>query len=215
MLSLNSWFVCFGHWGTEFPYHTSQIRGWGELHTGSECPWPHCVKALLCCVRGPQGAQPHWWCAAPLTELNPKQHVPLEEYAANLKSMVQYLKSVDITADRIILITPPPLQESAWEKACLAKGKAMMRMGGISAFYQGSVSGDFLRVCAILQSCFLTCWKSAAVLLNSVWINSWSNCHVITNILSKVLIDLLMHRTDRSGCPLRTWCFSTCPKQVP
>ncbi|KAJ7414444.1 isoamyl acetate-hydrolyzing esterase 1 [Willisornis vidua] len=56
-----------------------------------------------------------------LKELNPKQHVPLEEYASNLKSMIQYLKSVDITEDRIILITPPPLQESAWEKACLAK----------------------------------------------------------------------------------------------
>ncbi|NXU61508.1 IAH1 esterase, partial [Horornis vulcanius] len=62
-----------------------------------------------------------------LKELNPKQHVPLEEYAANLKSMVQYLKSVDVTADRIILITPPPLHEPAWEKACLAKGKGMMR----------------------------------------------------------------------------------------
>lgn len=165
MLSLNSCFVCFGHWGTEFSYHTSQIHGWGELHAGSECPWPYCVKALLCSVRGLQGAQPHWWCAPPLTELNPKQHVPLEEYAANLKSMVQYLKSVDITADRIILITPPPLQESAWEKACLAKGKGMMRMSGISAFYQASVtdprlSGDFLSVCAVLQSCSLTCWKS-------------------------------------------------------
>ncbi|XP_054676169.1 isoamyl acetate-hydrolyzing esterase 1 homolog isoform X4 [Grus americana] len=56
-----------------------------------------------------------------LKDLNPKQHVPLEEYAANLKSMIQYLKSVDITEDRIILITPPPLQESAWEKECLAK----------------------------------------------------------------------------------------------
>ncbi|NXS51092.1 IAH1 esterase, partial [Balaeniceps rex] len=62
-----------------------------------------------------------------LKDLNPKQHVPLEEYAANLKSMIEYLKSVDITEDRIILITPPPLQESAWEKECLAKGKRMIR----------------------------------------------------------------------------------------
>lgn len=88
-----------------------------------------------------QGAQPPDACAPPLTELNPKQHVPLEEYAANLKGMVQYLKSVDVTADRIILITPPPLHESAWEKECIAKGKGMMRMGGVSAFYQWSV-GD-------------------------------------------------------------------------
>ncbi|XP_010159957.1 PREDICTED: isoamyl acetate-hydrolyzing esterase 1 homolog, partial [Eurypyga helias] len=69
-----------------------------------------------------------------LKDLNPKQHVPLEEYAANLKSMIQYLKSVDITEDRIILITPPPLQESAWERECLAKGKRMMRMGRTSPF---------------------------------------------------------------------------------
>lgn len=55
--------------------------------------------------------------------MNPKQHVPLEEYAENLKSLVQYLKSVDITEDRIILITPPPLYEPAWEKECIAKGK--------------------------------------------------------------------------------------------
>ncbi|KAF4790477.1 Cleavage and polyadenylation specificity factor subunit 3 [Turdus rufiventris] len=70
-----------------------------------------------------------------LKELNPKQHVPLEEYAANLKSMVQYLKSVDITADRIILITPPPLQESAWEKACLAKGEKLNRCNATTGQY--------------------------------------------------------------------------------
>ncbi|XP_009867744.1 PREDICTED: isoamyl acetate-hydrolyzing esterase 1 homolog, partial [Apaloderma vittatum] len=61
-----------------------------------------------------------------LKDLNPKQHVPLEEYAMNLKSMIQYLKSVDIAEDRIILITPPPLEESAWERFCLAKGIAEM-----------------------------------------------------------------------------------------
>lgn len=57
------------------------------------------------------------------TDVNPKQHVPLQEYADNLKSMIRYLKSVDIAEDKIILMTPPPLQESAWEKECLAKGK--------------------------------------------------------------------------------------------
>ncbi|NWI66384.1 IAH1 esterase, partial [Todus mexicanus] len=70
-----------------------------------------------------------------LKDLNPKQHVPVEEYATNLKSMIQYLKSVDITGDKIILITPPPLHESAWERACLAKGKRMIQMGRTSAFY--------------------------------------------------------------------------------
>lgn len=55
--------------------------------------------------------------------MNPKQHVPLDEYTDNLKSMIQYLKSVDITEDKVILVTPPPLHEAAWEKECIAKGK--------------------------------------------------------------------------------------------
>eukprot|EP00075_Anas_platyrhynchos_P021760 XP_027311013.1 isoamyl acetate-hydrolyzing esterase 1 homolog isoform X1 [Anas platyrhynchos] len=70
-----------------------------------------------------------------LKDLNPKQHVPLEEYTANLKSMVQYLKSIDITEDRIILITPPPLQESAWEKECLAKGDKLNRRNATTGQY--------------------------------------------------------------------------------
>ncbi|NXA37288.1 IAH1 esterase, partial [Eudromia elegans] len=74
-----------------------------------------------------------------LKDLNPKQHVPLEEYAANLKSMVQYLKSVDISEDKIILITPPPLQESAWEKECLAKGDKLNR--------RSSTTGEYAKAC--------------------------------------------------------------------
>ncbi|XP_035751241.1 isoamyl acetate-hydrolyzing esterase 1 homolog isoform X1 [Egretta garzetta] len=74
-----------------------------------------------------------------LKDLNPKQHVPLEEYAANLKSMIQYLKSVDITEDRIVLITPPPLQESAWEKECLAKGDKLNR--------RNATTGEYAQAC--------------------------------------------------------------------
>ncbi|KAG8538945.1 hypothetical protein GDO81_003288 [Engystomops pustulosus] len=53
-----------------------------------------------------------------LKDLNPQQHVPLEEYADNLRSMVQYLKSVNIQQEKIVLITPPPVLEPAWEKRC-------------------------------------------------------------------------------------------------
>ncbi|NXK86425.1 IAH1 esterase, partial [Formicarius rufipectus] len=80
-----------------------------------------------------------------LKDLNPEQHVPLEEYAANLKSMIQYLKSVGITEDRIVLITPPPLQDSAWEKACLAKGDKLNRCNATTGEYAQAcvqVGGD-------------------------------------------------------------------------
>ncbi|KAM7334816.1 hypothetical protein ACRRTK_005293 [Alexandromys fortis] len=53
---------------------------------------------------------------------NPKQHVPLDEYRANLRDMVQYLASAGIPQERVILITPPPLHEAAWEKECILKG---------------------------------------------------------------------------------------------
>lgn len=37
--------------------------------------------------------------------------------------MVQYLTSVGIPQERVILITPPPLNEAAWEKECILKGE--------------------------------------------------------------------------------------------
>ncbi|NXJ14279.1 IAH1 esterase, partial [Odontophorus gujanensis] len=74
-----------------------------------------------------------------LKDVNPQQHVPLEEYTANLTSMVHYLKSIDISKDRIILITPPPLQESAWEKECLAKGDKLNR--------RNATTGEYAQAC--------------------------------------------------------------------
>ncbi|XP_007933321.1 isoamyl acetate-hydrolyzing esterase 1 homolog [Orycteropus afer afer] len=68
-------------------------------------------------------------------EENPKQHIPLEEYVANLKSMVQYLKSVDIPESRVILITPPPLCETAWEKECVLQGCKLNRLNLVVGEY--------------------------------------------------------------------------------
>ncbi|XP_006820839.1 isoamyl acetate-hydrolyzing esterase 1 homolog [Saccoglossus kowalevskii] len=56
-----------------------------------------------------------------LEECSPKQHVPVLEYKANLKEMAQYLLTVSILREKIILITPPPLDEEKWEKECTAK----------------------------------------------------------------------------------------------
>ncbi|XP_077166589.1 isoamyl acetate-hydrolyzing esterase 1 homolog [Paroedura picta] len=70
-----------------------------------------------------------------LKDVNPKQHVPLDEYADNLKSMIQYLKSVDIAEDKIILVTPPPLHETAWEKECIAKGEKLNRLNATTGEY--------------------------------------------------------------------------------
>ncbi|XP_015269499.1 PREDICTED: isoamyl acetate-hydrolyzing esterase 1 homolog [Gekko japonicus] len=74
-----------------------------------------------------------------LKDVNPKQHVPLDEYADNLKSMIQYLKSVNIAEDKIILVTPPPLHETAWEKECIAKGEILNR--------HNATTGEYAKAC--------------------------------------------------------------------
>ncbi|KAB0366101.1 hypothetical protein FD755_008181, partial [Muntiacus reevesi] len=81
-----------------------------------------------------------------LKDENPKQHVPLEEFAANLRSMVRYLQSVDVPEGRLILITPPPLCEAAWAQECLQQGCKLNRLN--------SVVGEYARACLqVAQDC--------------------------------------------------------------
>ncbi|XP_075057560.1 isoamyl acetate-hydrolyzing esterase 1 homolog [Mixophyes fleayi] len=70
-----------------------------------------------------------------LKEENPQQHIPLKEYTENLRSMIQYLKTVDITQDKIILITPPPIHEPSWEKQCYTKGSKLNRLNSVAGVY--------------------------------------------------------------------------------
>ncbi|XP_005404453.2 PREDICTED: isoamyl acetate-hydrolyzing esterase 1 homolog [Chinchilla lanigera] len=75
-----------------------------------------------------------------LRDENPQQHVPLEEFEANLSSMVRYLRSVGVAESRVVLVTPPPLCEAAWEQQCLAQGHRLNR--------RNSVAGEYARACA-------------------------------------------------------------------
>lgn len=43
-----------------------------------------------------------------------RQHVPLEEYSTNLERIVDYVKGIG--CEHILLITPPPLDEIAWNR---------------------------------------------------------------------------------------------------
>ncbi|XP_053314814.1 isoamyl acetate-hydrolyzing esterase 1 homolog [Spea bombifrons] len=85
-----------------------------------------------------------------LKEENPQQHVPLEEYADNLRSMIQYLKSIDVAGDRIILISPPPLHEPSWEKQCHGKGCKLNRLN--------AVAGEYAKACVqVAAECGTEC----------------------------------------------------------
>ncbi|KAI1895888.1 hypothetical protein AGOR_G00111390 [Albula goreensis] len=70
-----------------------------------------------------------------LPEPNPQQHVPLQEYTQNLKDMVAHLTTVGVSADKVILITPPPLHEPDWEKECRMKGCPLNRLNSVAGQY--------------------------------------------------------------------------------
>uniref|UniRef100_A0A8D2BMA4 Isoamyl acetate-hydrolyzing esterase 1 homolog n=1 Tax=Sus scrofa TaxID=9823 RepID=A0A8D2BMA4_PIG len=81
-----------------------------------------------------------------LKDENPKQHVPLAEFAANLKSMVQQLRAAGVPAAGLVLITPPPLCEAAWEQECLRQGSKLNRLN--------AVVGEYARACVqVAQDC--------------------------------------------------------------
>lgn len=60
-------------------------------------------------------------------DLNPTQHIPLEEYKLNLVHMVEYLMSVGVSREKVILISPPPCDETTWAKECEIKGRPMSK----------------------------------------------------------------------------------------
>lgn len=81
-----------------------------------------------------------------LKEENPQQHVPLDEYADNLRTMIRYLQSLDITPDRLILIAPPPIYEPSWERQCFTKGYKLNRLN--------SIAGEYAKACVrVSQDC--------------------------------------------------------------
>ncbi|XP_071103083.1 isoamyl acetate-hydrolyzing esterase 1 homolog [Haliotis cracherodii] len=67
--------------------------------------------------------------------LNPRQHVPLEDYMEDLMEMVEYLQSIGIERERIILITPPAFDEKAWGEECKKKGKPLSKDNKVTELY--------------------------------------------------------------------------------
>ncbi|XP_013781624.1 isoamyl acetate-hydrolyzing esterase 1 homolog isoform X2 [Limulus polyphemus] len=52
-----------------------------------------------------------------------RQHIPLEEYCENLKEMIDYLKSIGLKLDQIILMSPPPYDHEKYKAYCEDQGK--------------------------------------------------------------------------------------------
>uniref|UniRef100_A0AAZ3SS48 Isoamyl acetate-hydrolyzing esterase 1 homolog n=1 Tax=Oncorhynchus tshawytscha TaxID=74940 RepID=A0AAZ3SS48_ONCTS len=93
-----------------------------------------------------------------LEDKNPQQHIPLQEYSENLKDIVKHLGSVGVSADKVIFITPPPLNEPAWEKECVLKGSALNRLNSVAGQYAqacvqaaGQCGADVLDLWTLMQ----------------------------------------------------------------
>lgn len=76
-----------------------------------------------------------------LKDINPQQHVPLEEYSENLKELTKILASAGVAPDKVIFITPPPIHEPAWEKECILKGCALNRLNAVAGQYAQACVG--------------------------------------------------------------------------
>lgn len=62
---------------------------------------------------------------------NAQQHLPIERYKENLNTMISMIRSPDSPYYnpqlRIMLVTPPPVNESQWKQRCEDKGDPMNR----------------------------------------------------------------------------------------
>ncbi|XP_078609976.1 isoamyl acetate-hydrolyzing esterase 1 homolog isoform X2 [Branchiostoma floridae x Branchiostoma japonicum] len=71
---------------------------------------------------------------ASLKEMSPK-HVPLDNYKTNLRDMLEYLQQLGLGPDQVILITPPALDEQAWQKHCQGMGSSINRLNEVTGQY--------------------------------------------------------------------------------
>lgn len=67
------------------------------------------------------------------------QHVPLERYESNIREMIELVKDPQSRyynpKMRLILITPPPINEEQWGKHCAEQGDKLNRTNEVTRTY--------------------------------------------------------------------------------
>lgn len=123
-----------GGWGAAVTDHYQRtadvvLRGYSGYNTRwalrllpriFPCGAAHPTPALVTVLLGANDANR----PAPLhlqDEFASRQHVPLEEYVANLRKILEAATTAGAGGARLLLITPPPLDEAAWQACCVAK----------------------------------------------------------------------------------------------
>lgn len=57
-----------------------------------------------------------------------RTHVPLAEYESNLYELLDYIKSCGVPDSKVVLVTPPPLDEERWKAHTGRKGRPTRRL---------------------------------------------------------------------------------------
>ncbi|XP_071941212.1 isoamyl acetate-hydrolyzing esterase 1 homolog [Antedon mediterranea] len=85
-----------------------------------------------------------------------QKHVPLNDYRQNTKEMVDYLTNIGIDKEKIVLISPPPLDDKAWGSGCVSSGSEVNR--------KNEVTGKYSEMCcSVAKQCEVDCidlWSS-------------------------------------------------------
>lgn len=77
-----------------------------------------------------------------LADRNPHQHVPLQQFVANLKTIIRDIRLLFPSA-RLVVVTPPPVHIEGWAKHRKSQGRAMDRSWSAVRSYRDAVMRAF------------------------------------------------------------------------
>ncbi|XP_033121870.1 isoamyl acetate-hydrolyzing esterase 1 homolog isoform X2 [Anneissia japonica] len=92
-----------------------------------------------------------------------QKHVPLDDFRQNLKEIVDYLTEIGLPKEKLILITPPPLDEKAWSKHCRVKDVSKLnRRSAVTQEYSNAC-------CSVAKQCDVACIDLASMQEEPNW----------------------------------------------
>jgi lysophospholipase L1-like esterase len=106
------------------------------------------------------------------------QHVPLDRFKANTKAMIDMIKNPESKfynpKMRLILITPPPINEAQWGKRCQEQGERLNRTNTAARAY---------------AECIMEVGRETSVPVADIWSRLMDKVDVEHRDLSEYLLD--------------------------
>lgn len=132
------------------------------------------------------------------------QHVPLERYKSNTKAMIDLVRNPESPfynpKIRIILITPPPINEVQWEKRCSEQGDKLNRTNKAARAY---------------ADCIMEIGRETNIPVADIWTEIMDKVDQHNRQLSDFLLDGLHlnangYKVTKKGKKLSYMCANIC-----